>query len=100
MSVEFKKSPWKNKKLVATFYNKENVKTKSIHFGDSRYSDFTTTGDLDQRKRYLLRSRNPTLWKSPYNASSLARYILWGPSRSKKENMELFSKRFKLKLKK
>ena len=100
MSVEFKKSPWKNKKLVATFYNKEDVKTKSIHFGDSRYSDYTTTGDIEQRKRYLLRSRNPTLWKSPYNASSLARWILWGSSRSKKENMKLFSKRFKLNLKK
>ena len=51
---DLKKSNRKNKKW-AVLYN-----GKWIHFGDSRYEDFTQHGDEERRYRYLRRAINIT----------------------------------------
>ena len=43
-------SPRKNKKFVVTYGGKD------IHFGDSRYEDYTQHGDKKRRESYLKRA--------------------------------------------
>lgn len=76
ISVDFKKSNRKNKKLMAIF--KENGKLiKIIHFGALGYEDYTTHKDPERRRRYINRHWRNENWKNPYTAGSLSYYILW-----------------------
>jgi hypothetical protein len=70
--ISIKKSPRKEKKLVAEF--DDGTKT---HFGASGYSDFTKTGDEDQKRRYIARHGAQESFTDPKAASTLARYVLW-----------------------
>ncbi len=49
------KSKAKNKKY--SVYVMKDGKKKLIHFGDSRYEDFTQHKDKERRKSYLKRAR-------------------------------------------
>ena len=49
------KSKAKNKKK--SVYVMKNGKRKLIHFGDSRYRDFTQGATKEQRKSYLARAK-------------------------------------------
>jgi hypothetical protein len=50
-ATEFGRSRAKNKKYYVVY------KGKKIHFGDTRYEDYTTHGDSERRKRYLARAK-------------------------------------------
>ena len=96
IKVTIKGSSKQGKKLDAIF-TRENGRTKTISFGSAGMDDYTKTKDKAQRKRYLDRHRARENWTVPDTAGSLSRWILWGPSTSKRENIRLFKKKFNLK---
>jgi hypothetical protein len=55
--------------------------------------DYTLTGDKEQRERYRARHKKD-LKGEPWKAGYLAYYILWGESRSKRENERAYRERF------
>jgi len=75
-SVEIKKSTRTGKKLMAIFYDGDK-KVKTIHFGDSNYSDYTIHKDEARRQRYIDRHRKSEDWENPMTGGTLALYILW-----------------------
>ena len=64
----------KNKKYM--ILNDDN---KYIHFGDSRYEDFTKHQDEERRKRHIGRARKiKGNWKSDkYSPNNLSLNLLW-----------------------
>ncbi len=95
VSVVIKKSDKAGKKLQAVF-TRENGRKKTIHFGSAGMDDYTITKDKAQRKRYLDRHRKNENWSNPESAGALSRWILWGNSTSRQENIRSFKSRFKL----
>lgn len=93
--ISIKKSSKKEKKLMATFYNCETNREKTIHFGNSDYSDYTIHKDPERKYRYLTRHSTHEDWNNPMTAGSLSRYILWNKT-SIKASISDFKKRFKL----
>jgi hypothetical protein len=91
--VFIQKSDKAGKKLKATFLRSDSSK-KTIHFGSSGMDDYTITKDKSQRKRYLDRHRKRENWNNPETAGALSRWILWGNSTSRRENIKAFKKRF------
>ncbi len=96
VSVVIKKSDKAGKKLMATF-TRENGRKKSVHFGSAGMQDYTITKDKAQRKRYLDRHRKNENWSNPESAGALSRWILWGNSTSRQENIRSFKSKFNLK---
>lgn len=76
MIYELCRSSRKNKKFMI----KRSPDGSFIHFGDSRYQDFTQHGDEDRRQRYLTRHRAREDWtKSGINSAGFwSRWLLWG----------------------
>ena len=64
----------KNKKFM--IMNPEN---KYVHFGDTRYEDFTQHKNKDRQQNYLKRSSNiKGNWKNnKYSPNNLSMNILW-----------------------
>ena len=56
-----------------------NDDNKYVHFGDSRYQDFTIHNDLERRKRYLDRATKiKGNWKKDkYSPNLLSQNLLW-----------------------
>lgn len=96
VSVVIKKSDKAGKKLQAVF-TRENGRKKTIHFGSAGMDDYTITKDKAQRKRYLDRHRKNENWNNPESAGALSRWILWGNSTSRQENIRSFKSKFNLK---
>ena len=92
-SVVIKASTKPEKKLMAVF-SREDGKKKTIHFGAKNMDDYTKTKDKEQRKRYLDRHRKNENWGNPETAGALSRWILWGPTTSRRENIQRFKRRF------
>ena len=69
----------KNKKYMIL-----NDDDKYIHFGDSRYQDFTEHNDLKRRKRYLDRATKiKGNWKKDkYSPNNLSINLLWNNSKT------------------
>ena len=84
------KSSRKNKKYMAMFKD-----GKVVHFGDTRYEDFTVHKDEERKRLYLLRHKKNEDWNNPYSAGSLSRYILWNKL-TINDSVEDFKKRFNL----
>jgi len=91
-SVVIKASTKPEKKLMAVFTR--DGKKKTIHFGAKNMDDYTKTKDKAQRKRYLDRHRKNENWGNPETAGALSRWILWGPTTSRRENIQRFKRRF------
>lgn len=92
--VSLKKSNRKHKKYVAIFeYN--DGRHKTIHFGDSRYQDYTQHKDKNRRYAYWNRHINE-INQSPDTAGILSLYILWGDSTSIKKNIKSYVEKFGL----
>lgn len=91
--VSIKRSTNPNKKLMAVFTRHDGSK-RTVHFGQADAPDYTITKDKAQRKRYLDRHRKNERWDKPETAGALSRYILWGATTSRRENIKLFKKRF------
>jgi len=92
-SVVIKTSTKPEKKLMAVF-TRDDGKQKTIHFGAKNMDDYTKTKDKAQRKRYLDRHRKNENWGNPETAGALSRWILWGPTTSRRENIQRFKRRF------
>ena len=100
--VVIKTSTKPDKKLMAVFSSPsrskgKSARTKTIHFGSRGMDDYTKTKDKEQRSRYISRHRRRENWKVPDNAGSLSRWILWGDSTSRRENIISYKRRFNLK---
>jgi hypothetical protein len=91
-SVCFSTSTKPRKKLMAVFSSPK----KTVHFGQRGASDYTIHHDDERKERYLIRHRAREDWEDPRTAGALSRWILWGPSTSLTENIELFGRRFGL----
>ena len=95
IKVTIKGSSKPTKKMDAIF-TRENGRKKTISFGSAGMDDYTKTKDKEQRKRYLARHQKRENWNVPDTPGSLSRWILWGPSTSRRENIRLFKKKFNL----
>ena len=74
--VEIKKSTRSGKKMMAVFYDGDK-KVKTIHFGDSNYSDYTIHKDEARRQRYIDRHKSSEDWNNAMTAGTLSLYVLW-----------------------
>jgi hypothetical protein len=88
-------SPNYPKKLKAVF-RLDNGRTKTIHFGDRRYGDYTQHNDKVRRERYLERHVAREDWTKPASAGTLSAFILWGKSTNLIKNVITYMKTFNL----
>ena len=91
-----KKSDRAGKKLVAVF-TKDNGRTKKTYFGQAGADDFLKTGNIDQRKRYRQRHKKDLATGDPTRAGYLAYHLLWGDSKSLRQNISTYKSKFNLK---
>jgi hypothetical protein len=90
--MEITDSNRKNKRFLATFANGEK-----IHFGQQGATTFVDSGDEKKRSAYLARhGAGREDWKTPYNAGSLSRWILWGPTAKLSANISFFKNKFRV----
>lgn len=94
--VIIKPSTRKEKKKMAIFYDKDENKIKTIHFGAKGYSDFTIHKDKERKQRYINRHKSRENWKDPMTAGALALYILWNKP-TLKASITDYKRKFKLK---
>lgn len=79
-----KKSTSKDKKLMVKVKRLSDGKTKTIHFGQRGYGDYTRHGDKERRRLYdkrsgSIRDKYGRLTKNnPFSANFWARRWLWG----------------------
>lgn len=85
----------KGKKLVAKFERK-NGNIVTTHFGAKGMSDYTIHKDDERKQRYISRHKKNENWNDPTSAGALSRYILWGPTTSKKKNISLYKSKYGL----
>ena len=101
MKVEIKSSPMKDKRLVAIFFDDNNKKIKTTHFGlkNPKIGAFPDHNNEKLKTNYLKR-HNPKVtnenWNDMFSAGALSRWILWN-KKTIKESIEDFKHRFKLK---
>ena len=96
MKMVIKKSNKSGKKFMAVF-TRDNGRTKTTHFGAAGMKDYTLTGDKERRRLYRNRHRKDLTTNDPTRAGYLSYYILWGESKSIRENIKSYKKRFNLK---
>ena len=96
MKVKIKLSKRKGKKRVAIFYDDDNNKLKTTHFGAKGMSDYTIHKDKKRKERYMNRHKVNENWNYPTTDGSLSRYILWNKP-TLKASIEDYRKRFKIK---
>ena len=98
MKLVIKNSDAKNKRLVAIFTDKG--KSKKVNFGlkNPKIGTYIDTGDTVARKNYIKRHEvnEKKFYKDPHRAATLSRFILWGESKSLKQNIELYKNKFNL----
>lgn len=96
-SIIIKKSDRAEKKYMALIkYNDNQEKPKKVHFGASGYLDYTIGATEQQRTSY--RARHNKEKNQKYDtAGALSYYILWGDSRSMRENVKAYKKKYNLK---
>ena len=93
--LEVKKSTNPEKKLMAVFQTEKGTK-KTTHFGAKGSSTYLDHKDKDKRAAYLARHKVNENWSDPTSAGALSRYILWGNSTSKSENIKTYKNKFNL----
>ena len=96
MKMIIKKSSKPEKDYMAIF-TKENGRTKTTHFGDSKLPHYTSSATKEQRTRYRARHKKDLQTNDPTRAGYLSYYILWGQSKSLRENIKSYKRRFNLK---
>ena len=96
MKMVIKKSNKSGKKFMAVF-TRDNGRTKTTHFGAAGMKDYTLTGDKERRRLYRNRHRKDLTTNDPTRAGYLSYYILWGDSKSIRENIKSYKKRYNLK---
>ena len=96
MKMVIKKSDKSGKKYVAIF-TRDNGRTKSTYFGSAGMKDYTLTGDKERRRLYRQRHKKDLNTNDPTRAGYLSYFLLWGESKSIRENIKNYKKRFNLK---
>lgn len=76
ITVDLFPSPNKDKKYTVIIYN-DDTKIKTLHFGASGYSDYTTHKDDSRKQAYLTRHKSNEHWSDIKTAGFWARWILW-----------------------
>jgi hypothetical protein len=74
--ISLSPSSQSDKKYVVKL-KQDSGRTKSIHFGAKGMDDFTKTGDVAQKERYLKRHSAREHWNNPLTAGFWAKNILW-----------------------
>ena len=88
--ISVKRSPKKDKKLVATFSD-----GKQVHFGFKGMSDYLHHKSKIRKNNYISRHRSRENWDDPKTRGSLSRYILWN-KKTLNASIQDYKKRFKL----
>ena len=96
VTMVVKKSDRVGKKYVAIF-TKDNGRTKKTYFGQAGADDFLKTGNIDQRKRYRQRHKKDLATGDYTRAGFLAYHLLWGDSKSLRQNISTYKSKFNLK---
>lgn len=91
--VVIKKSTKSDKKFMAIFTNCKNNRTKTVHFGASKMSDYTLNKDPERKKRYINRHKHNENWRDPTTAGALSRWILWNKP-GLRESISDYKKKF------
>ena len=97
--VEIKRATIDPYKLTAVFYDKDDKKIKTTHFGDERYEDYTIHKDKKRLKNYNTRHGSKSAgekWQKPMTAGALSKWILWNKP-SLTGSFADYKRRFKLK---
>ena len=97
--VEIKRATIDPYKLTAVFYDKDDKKIKTTHFGDERYEDYTIHKDKERLKNYNTRHGAKSAgekWQQPMTAGALSKWILWNKP-SLTGSFADYKRRFKLK---
>lgn len=97
--VEIKRATIDPYKLTAVFYDKDDKKIKTTHFGDERYEDYTIHKDKERLKNYNTRHGAKSAgekWQKPMTAGALSKWILWNKP-SLTGSFADYKRRFKLK---
>ena len=97
--VEIKRATIDPYKLTAVFYDKDDKKIKTTHFGDERYEDYTIHKDKERLKNYNTRHGSKSAgekWQQPMTAGALSKWILWNKP-SLAGSFADYKRRFKLK---
>lgn len=89
--MEIQKSNRKGKRFVAIF--EDGTKT---HFGQRGGNTYIDHGDAKKRENYLARHGVNEDWTNPRKASTLSRYISWGPYTQIQANIAFFKNMFRL----
>ena len=90
-----KKSDKSGKKYVAIF-KKDDGTSKKTYFGQAGAPDYTLTGDKERRRLYRQRHKKDLNTNDPTRAGYLSYYILWGESKSIRQNINSYKRRFNL----
>ena len=102
--LSVKKSDRQDKRYVATFC-KCKIKNqcrgtnhKLVNFGQKGSETYIDGASEQKKESYLARhSKSPGEdWSKPETPGALSRFLLWGASRSLRENIEKFKKKFSL----
>ena len=91
MNVIITPSNNQNKKFTAIINNKK------IHFGDSRYQDFTKHKDPERKKAYLARHKNDKI-NNPNYAGFYSTNLLWNKP-TLKESIQATNKLYNVNIK-
>lgn len=83
------------KRLKAVFYDKENDKTKTIHFGYRGAKTYLEHQDDEKKKNWIARHKVRGTFNEPLSASSLAYHILWN-KKTFAESMKHYKTKFNL----
>jgi len=89
-----KKSTKAGKDNMAIFTDEKTGRKKTTHFGDASLPHYTSGATKEQRTRYRARHKKDLQTNDPTRAGYLSYYILWGESKSLRENVKSYKKRF------
>ena len=93
--------PKTKKRFTAIFrLHKGGKVIKITHFGqrNPKQGTYIDHGDKEKRKNYIARHevREKKFYKNPQRASSLSRFLLWGPHKSLKKNIDFYKEKYNL----
>ena len=89
--MEITTSKKKDKRYTATFKD-----GKKIHFGSKGAKTYVDSATKQTKDSWIARHKVRERWNDPKTAGSLAKHILWGNSKSVRENIKDFKKKFKV----
>jgi hypothetical protein len=75
--VSLSKSDQATKKWKVVLKNTTTNRTKTIHFGNSDYEDYTQHHDSTRKASYLARHQAREDWTDPTTAGFWSRWLLW-----------------------